>query len=258
MCAEDAGTSRLISSGGVPKPIAYGWGLEWNWGAADVRAVDGGGVVFAAYRNGVLLGDVRLKVSGEHNVLNSLAALAAAEAMGVPFEAASEALSAFRGAKRRLQRVGEAEGVLIYDDYGHHPREISATVSAIAGAFAGRALHVIFQPHRYTRTQALYGDFARVLMSADRVYLLPIYSADEQPIAGVSSFMIADELIALGRLDAAVCGDFQEASDLVCENVKPGDIVLTLGAGNVEDLGKQIIDSLKKRASLADAAAVGA
>jgi UDP-N-acetylmuramate--alanine ligase len=258
ICAEDAGTSRLISSGVVPAPVVYGWGLGWNWGAADVRVVGGGGVVFSAYRNGVLLGDVKLKVSGEHNVLNSLAALAAAEAMGVTFEEASEALGAFRGAKRRLQCVGEADGVLIYDDYGHHPREISATLSAIAGAFAGRNMHVIFQPHRYTRTQALYGDFAKVLMSADRLYLLPIYSADEQPIAGVSSFMIADELTSLGRPDAAVCGDFQEASDLVCENVKPGDIVLTLGAGNVEDLGKQVIDSLKRRASLTDAAVVGA
>jgi UDP-N-acetylmuramate--alanine ligase len=238
--------------------ISYGWGMGWNWGATDVRKIQGGGIVFAANRNGAAMGDVRLKVSGEHNVLNSLAALAVAEVMGVPFGCASESLGVFKGAKRRLQYVGEADGALIYDDYGHHPREIAATLSAIEGAFGERPLHVIFQPHRYTRTQALYRDFAEVLLGAYKVYLLPIYSADEQPIAGVSSFMIADELASSGRSDATVCGDFQEASELVCCNVKPGDMVLTIGAGNVEDLGRQILDSLGRRALLANATAVGA
>jgi UDP-N-acetylmuramate--alanine ligase len=258
MCAEDAGAFRLISSGGIQNVVTYGWGRGWNWGAADVRPVKGGGIEFTANRDGVTLGGVKLKVSGEHNVLNSLAAMAAAEAIGVPFNSALEALSVFRGAKRRLQYIGETGGVVIYDDYGHHPRELAATMAALSSSFPGCPIHVIFQPHRYTRTQALYGDFAKVLLPAYRIYLLPIYSADEQPITGVSSFMIADELHSSGREDAAICGDFQDASELVCDNVNRGDIVLTIGAGNVEELGRQILDSLKRKAALAGAAAVGA
>jgi UDP-N-acetylmuramate--alanine ligase len=258
MCAEDAGAFRLISSGGVRDVITYGWGGGWNWGATDVRPIEGGGIAFTANRDGVILGDVKLKVSGEHNVLNSLAAMAAAEVMGVPFKAALEALTVFRGAKRRLQYVGETNGVVVYDDYGHHPRELAATMAALSSSFPDRHVHVVFQPHRYTRTQALYSDFAKVLHSAHRIYLLPIYSADEQPITGVSSFMIADELHSSGREDAAICGDFQDASELVCDSVSRGDIVLTIGAGNVEELGRQILDSLKRKAAVAGAAAVGA
>jgi UDP-N-acetylmuramate--alanine ligase len=258
MCAEDAGVLRLVSSGNIRDVVTYGWGRGWNWGATDVRPIKGGGVAFSANKDGVTLGDVKLKVSGEHNVLNSLAALAAAEAIGVPFDAALEALTVFRGAKRRLQYIGETGGVVIYDDYGHHPRELAATMSALSSSFPGCPIHVIFQPHRYTRTQALYSDFAKVLLPAYKIYLLPIYSADEQPITGVSSFMIADELHASGRKDAAICGDFQDASELVCDSVSRGDIVLTIGAGNVEELGRQILDSLKGKAAVGGAAAVGA
>lgn len=258
ICAEDAGASRLLASGEIGNATPYGWGRHRKWGAECARFLDGGGSVFTVYRDGLRLGEMSLRLSGEHNVLNSLAALAAADAMGIPFETASKALSVFKGAKRRLQAVGEARGVLIYDDYGHHPREIAATMKALSGAFQGRPLHVIFQPHRYTRTNALFADFAKVLGEAERIYLLPIYSADETPIAGVSSFLIADELHSAGRADSAVCGDFQEATDMVCDNVKPGDIVLTIGAGNVEELGGQILGALKKRAAIEDATAVGA
>ncbi|MDR3254790.1 MAG: UDP-N-acetylmuramate--L-alanine ligase [Synergistaceae bacterium] len=253
ICGEDAGTQRLIS----PDMVTYGWGVGWDWGATDVRFIDGGGIAYRANRRGEPLGDVRLRLSGEHNVLNSLASIAAADAMGISFEIAVKALGIFKGAKRRLQYTGEAGGVIVYDDYGHHPREIAVTMAALSGAFGNRRIHVVFQPHRYTRTQALYREFAKVLRVADRIYLLPIYSADEPTIAGVSSFMIADELVLSGRTDATVCGDFQEASDLVCARARPGDIVLTIGAGNVDEIGRQILDCLGRRATVTNAAAVG-
>lgn len=258
ICAEDAGASKLIASDAIENAVTYGWGRYLRWSAEDLRLLDGGGSVFTAYKDGIPAGETRLRLSGEHNVLNALAALAAADAMGISFKAASEALSVFKGAKRRLQVVGDADGVLIYDDYGHHPNEIAATLRALAGAFRSRPVHVVFQPHRYTRTQALFADFAKVLCAAERIYLLPIYSADETPISGVSSFLIADELHSSGRSDAVVCGDFEEAADLVREGVKPGDIVLTLGAGSVEDLGGQILAELRKRAAVNNAAAVSA
>jgi UDP-N-acetylmuramate--alanine ligase len=256
ICAEDPGVQKLLSSRDVRDVVTYGWGLGWNWGAMDVQHLNGGGVTYAALRDGKLIGKICLRVSGDHNVLNSLAALAASERMGIPFDIVCSSLGIFRGAKRRLQYVGEACDVLIYDDYGHHPSEIAATMAAIDRSFPGRPLHVVFQPHRYTRTEALYKDFARVLSYASRVYLLPIYSADEPPIAGVSSFLIADELTAIGRGDAAVCGDFTEASELISDCVKQGDMVLTVGAGNIEYLSREILNRLQKKASLTDAAAV--
>ena len=255
-CAEDPGVQRLISSCGREGLVTYGWGLGWNWGATDIRYQDGGGVIYTINKDGLPLGEVSLKVSGEHNVLNSLAAIAAGDCIGIPVETAAPALRMFRGAKRRLQFMGERNDIIVYDDYGHHPREIAVTMSAIVRAFAGRPLHVVFQPHRYTRTEALYRDFAAALSNASRVYLLPIYSADESPISGVSSFLIADELSAMGKTDAQVCGDFHEAASLVCDTVKPGEMVLTIGAGSIEELSKEILGCLQKRYPVADAAAV--
>ena len=246
-CGEDAGVQKMLRNGRAGGAILYGWGLGWDWGATEVEHLGGGGARYILNRSGRPVGEVKLKVSGEHNVLNSLAAFAAGEIMGIPFELSRKALGIFKGAKRRLQNVGEASDVLIYDDYGHHPREIAATMSAVNRAFR-RPLHVVFQPHRYTRTQALYRDFAAVLGAAEKIYLLPIYSADEIPIPGVSSFLITDELHAAGRTDAIMCGDFEEAAEHVCEAARPGDMVLTVGAGSIEYLSRQILKCLQERA----------
>lgn len=246
MCAEDAGVQRLLPMCGGDI-VTYGWGLGWNWGATDVRYQKGGGVLYKLNKNGVLQGEISLEVSGEHNVLNSLAAIAASDRLGIGFETYASALALFKGAKRRLQFIGECGDIIIYDDYGHHPKEIFVTMTAISMAFAGRPLHVVFQPHRYTRTEALYKNFAEALSGAFKVYLLPIYSADEPPISGVSSFLIADELASMGYSDAQVCGDFQEAATMICDNAKPGDMILTIGAGNIEELSKKIFDGLQKR-----------
>ena len=255
-CAEDIGVQKLLSAKGIRDAVTYGWGTGWSWGATDIRYQNGGGVTYTLNKNGSAQGDVSLKVSGEHNVLNSLAALAASDCIGIPSGEAAEALAMFKGAKRRFQYVGESNDVVVYDDYGHHPREIAATMAAISRAFPQRPVHVVFQPHRYTRTEALFRDFARALSESHRVYLLPIYSADETPIPGVSSFLIADELVGMNKTDSLVCSDFQEASNLVCDSVKPGDLVLTIGAGNIEYLSKQILGSLQKRFPVAGAAAV--
>jgi UDP-N-acetylmuramate--alanine ligase len=246
VCAEDKGVSRLLEDPRFDSAVTCGWGSGWTWGATDVAHLDGGGVVYSVNKNGRPLGRAKLRVSGEHNVLNSLEALAASETIGVPFESALRSLEIFKGAKRRLQFIGDVGDILVYDDYGHHPREIAATLSAVRDAFR-RPLHVIFQPHRYTRTQALFAGFAEALREVDNVYILPIYSADETPIPGVSSFLIADELHSAGRRDAVLCGDFQEASDIVCGAVKQGDMVLTVGAGSIERLSRQIVKRLQAK-----------
>ena len=242
-CGEDPGIRAMLRKSGE-KAVMYGWGIGWDWGATGVTHISGGGVKYAVCRRGKKIDEVCLGVSGEHNILNSLAAFAAGELMDIPFESSRGSLQRFNGAKRRLQYVGESRDVLVYDDYGHHPREIAVTMRAVLSVFP-RKLHIVFQPHRYTRTQALYRDFASVLGGAHAVYLLPIFSADETPIPGVSSFMILDELHAQGLKDAVVCGDFQEAAEQVCSAVKPGDIILTVGAGNIESLGGQIVKRLE-------------
>ena len=242
-CGEDPGIRELLEKSG-DNAVTYGWGLGWDWGATNVEHLPGGGMKYALNRRGKQIDEIRLRVSGEHNILNSLAALAAGDLMRVPLESSRKSLEIFKGAKRRLQYVGESQNVLVYDDYGHHPREIAATMTAVMSAFR-RRVHIVFQPHRYTRTQALYRDFASVLSGADAVYLLPIFSADETPIPGVSSFMIVDQMNMLGRQDAVVCGDFQEAADHLCAAVKPGDLVLTVGAGSIEYLGRQIVKRLQ-------------
>lgn len=253
MCAEDPGVQRLLDDPMFSDAITYGWGTGWRWGAVDVRHLPGGGMSYRAVKEGRELCDVELLVSGEHNVLNSLAALAASECMNIKLDRALPVLASFQGAKRRMQFVGETGEIVIYDDYGHHPREIAATMSAICKAFAGRRVHAVFQPHRYTRTEALYKEIARSLSAADMIYLLPIYSADEAPISGVSSFLISEELAAIGRQDVPVCSDFQEAARLVCGAARPGDLILTIGAGSIEYLAKQILGSLQKRYVGADA-----
>lgn len=258
VCAEDPGVHSLLETAPDGTVVRYGWGTGWEWGAVDVRHQAGGGVLYTLCRDGTPLCEVALGVSGDHNVLNSLAAIAAAAWVGVPMRDILSAMRAFTGAKRRLQFVGECADVVIYDDYGHHPREIEATMRAVAQSFPDRPMLVAFQPHRYTRTEALYRDFARVLQNAQRTFLLPIYAADELPMPGVSSFLIAEEMEDIGKREVVVCGDFSETAALVAEEARPGDVILTLGAGNIDVLSRMILEGLRKKTPVSDAAAVGA
>lgn len=260
ICADDGGNQELLRRiefrDKCIRVLKYGWGTSWDWGAANVCHIDGGGVAADVYRDGKFCGELRLRVSGEHNVLNALGACAAAEMMGVPFKASSSILSSFSGAKRRFQRVGSSGGVDVFDDYGHHPREIQATINAARGAFPGRRLIVVFQPHRYTRTSAMYGDFARVLALADKALVLPIYPADEKPISGVSSSLIVDNFPE-GASSPVLCGSFDEAVNTLSGFCRQGDVVLTVGAGNVSCLGERIVNALGEGRRLNDEVAVG-
>ena len=239
-CAEDEGVQdmlRVLSEAGARGPVLrYGWGRAWEWGAYDVRHKPGGGVSFAVSRRGEELGCLEMSVSGEHNVLNALAALAASDALGVSFGAASGTLGTFRGAKRRLQTLGVRHGVLVIDDYAHHPAEIGASLAAMKKAYPGRRLVVVFQPHRYSRTAAFLGPLADVLGEADLVLLLPVYGAGEPPIPSVSSQSIRDRM----RPDdppCRVCADEGEALEVLDSLTRKDDVLLTLGAGSVSRLG---------------------
>lgn len=245
MCMEDQGIRRLKEEYNVTDGAStYGWGLSWNWGAAEVTHFAGGGVAYRLFHNGCDLGRVELTVSGEHNVLNSLAACAASYEMGVSMDKILAGLKLFNGAKRRLQKTGEVNDILIYDDYGHHPNEIAATLGTVRKIFANRRIVAIFQPHRFSRTAALYKEFADALALADRAFILPIYGSDERPIDGVSSQLIFDAASDDMRSHYELSGNFDDLITSVCMSARSGDIILTIGAGSVGTLGKKIVEKL--------------
>lgn len=248
LCGEDWGLGKIMSSGPLPaEAITYGWGLGWTWGAYNVKHNPGGGASFSVAYKGEPMDTLELAVSGDHNILNALGAVAVAHAVGIPFSMIKGTLREFRGAKRRLQHSGRTKGVEVYDDYGHHPREIAATLTAVGEIFPERRLLVAFQPHRFTRTKALYKEFASVLAAADRVFLLPVYEADEEPIEGVHSGLINDLLNS--QVDKSVlCNSFYDAVQGIKNYHLPGDILLTIGAGDISAVGELFLE--KERAEL--------
>ncbi len=203
-----------------------------------------------AYR-GQDLGTFHLYVPGGHNVLNATAAIAVGVGLDLAPEAIRCALAQFRGVDRRFQLKGKAAGVSVVDDYGHHPTEIRATLAA-ARQLGFRNIRVIFQPHRYTRTQALLDDFGTAFADADFVTLLDIYPASEQPIPGVTSQAILERLARRGTR-AAYADSFAQAVRTVVSAAEDGDLVLTLGAGNISQLASQLLEALRDKQSISAA-----
>ena len=194
------------------------------------------------------LGEFLLHVPGEHNVRNATAAIAVGFGLDIPIDQIREGLANFRGVDRRFQLKGRANGVTVIDDYGHHPTEIRATLAA-ARQCGFRRIHVIFQPHRYTRTQLLLYEFAAAFGDADTVAVLDIYAASEAPIEGISGKLLADKIAKARSGDATYVASFATAVESVAASTDPGDLVLTLGAGNVSQLGPLVLEELERVAA---------
>jgi UDP-N-acetylmuramate--alanine ligase len=202
-----------------------------------------------SYR-GSTLGDFTLRVPGAHNVLNATAAIAVAVGLDISTDQIRAALEAFRGVDRRLQMRGKARGVSVIDDYGHHPTEIRATLAA-ARQYGFRNVHVIFQPHRYTRTRDLMDDFASAFEGADSLTVLDVYAANEQPVEGITAELLAQKIRDAGMLSVNYAGSFEDAVKAVADRAQPGDMVLTLGAGSVSQLGPMLLHSLSEQENAA-------
>lgn len=200
------------------------------------------GSSYAARRQGKLLGKVTLQVPGHHSVLNSLAAIAVGLELDIPFEKISAALEQFQNADRRFQIKGEKRGILIVDDYGHHPTEILATLSAARASWDGRIV-AVFQPHRYTRTQTLEEEFARAFYHADVLVVLPIYAASEDPIPGVTGEKLSSQIKKFGHRDVSYAEDFVAARKMLEEKLQKGDLLITLGAGDVWKIADEILET---------------
>jgi UDP-N-acetylmuramate--alanine ligase len=194
---------------------------------------------------GVELGELRLRVPGRHNLLNALAATAVGLEVGIPFGTIASALEQFQGAERRFQLLGEEDGVMVVDDYGHHPTEIAAVLSAARGI--GRRIVVVFQPHRYSRTEQLMSEFGPALSGADEVVLTDIYAAGEPPIPGVTLDALSSVVRASASGPVHTIASLDEVPEGVAAFLRSGDLVITLGAGSIGATGERILEAIRNR-----------
>ncbi len=243
VCIDDPNVREILPF--VSKPvITYGFAADAQFRAVGARP-DGGRMLFKLLRQDSDPIDIVLNAPGMHNVQNALAAIAVADELGVPDEAIVTGLAEFNGVGRRFQRYGEipAQGgghFTLIDDYGHHPVEMAATLSAARGAFPGRRLVLVFQPHRYTRTRDLFEDFAKVLSTADVLLLAEVYAAGEPPLVAADGRALTRAVRVAGRIEPVFVEDITAMPQQVLELARDGDVVLSMGAGSIGAVPGQI------------------
>jgi UDP-N-acetylmuramate--alanine ligase len=236
-CVDEPGVRELLPRLSC-RTLTYG--LSAGADVRGVRAAFGpaGSTCTVAWQ-GRDLGELTVPLVGLHMLKNALAATAVALYVGVPFTLIAEAVAAFSGVARRFERKGERDGVVLVDDYAHHPSELAATLQAARQAFPRARLVAAFQPHLFSRTQAFAREFGEALLAADIAVVLPIYPAREQPIPGVTNALVVNAAQALGHRQAAPVSSFEDALAMLADVLRPGDVLLTLGAGNVVQLGER-------------------
>lgn len=245
LCLDDPNVQLII-----PKikrrRVTYGMTAQADISAHDIQFTDNFGSIFTVMKGTQILGEIKLPVPGRHNVYNALAATAVALELDIAFEKIAEAFTTFKNANRRFQFKGEAKGVTVVDDYGHHPTEIVATLSAAKNGSNGKRTVVVFQPHRYSRTQELFDDFALAFNNADVLFVTDIYAASEQPIENVTAEILTDNIKKYGHKNANYIGDIEGAVDKVIPHLRENDLLITLGAGNVTTLSEKILERIRQ------------
>jgi len=238
LCIDHPGVQSLIPD--VEKRfVTYGEAPQADYRAARID-VTGGKVSFDAFRRDEPLGRFTLSMVGRHNALNALAVVALSDEMGIPHDVTRAALASFEGVQRRFTVRGEAGGVTVVDDYGHHPAEVKATLRGAREAFDRRVV-CVFQPHRYSRTRDLLAEFATAFNDADALVLSEIYAAGEEPLPGVSGEALAEAIRSHGHKDVTFVPDRARLAAAARERVRAGDLVLTLGAGDVTQVGPELL-----------------
>ncbi|MFT4625232.1 MAG: UDP-N-acetylmuramate--alanine ligase [Myxococcota bacterium] len=227
--------------------VTYGFARQADYRVGGAPENDGLATHFAVYRRQERLGAVTLAMPGRHNVTNAVGAIAAAMELSIPFAVVQEALHGFSGVQRRFTIAGDIGGVTVVDDYGHHPVEIEATLEAAEAAFPDRRLVAVFQPHRYSRVRDLWSEFCGAFNRASEVIVTPVYAAGEAPIDGIEHGEIARELRERGHRHVTPVDTLAEATTLLSETVRAGDVVIALGAGNVNVVCRGLLDALADR-----------
>lgn len=243
VCGDDHGASNLLPRLGS-RGSSYGVNPGSQLRAVGIRN-EGGETLFQVVEKGIYRGDMTLEVPGLHNVRNALGAAASARFLEVGWSEIREGLRRFKGVVRRFQRLGEEGGVLVVDDYAHHPTEIRATLSAARTRYPGRRIVAVFQPHLYSRTRDFAQDFGRALAEADEVWISDIYPAREEPIVGVSGVMVAQAALDAGAEHVSFHPELSEFPQELLSTLRPGDLCLTLGAGSIEFLGEDLLAALR-------------
>lgn len=246
VCIDDANTQSLLPEV-TRRIVTYGRSRQADYQAREIEN-NGMSTRMVIWRRGSLLGEIRLQLVGAHNALNALAAVAIADELGISFEKIQEALARFEGVQRRFTHRGRALGIDVVDDYGHHPTEIRATLSSARNAYRGRRILALFQPHRYSRTDALRDDFARAFNDADIVFVTSVYAAGEKPIAGASGEDLVELMRRHGHHDARFVDSLQDGVEEILSTCKSGDVVLTLGAGDITKAGAILLNSIQAAA----------
>ncbi len=248
LCTDDPGVQDIV--GRISRPItSYGLGEQAQVRAVDIRHVQGQMHFTVQRRNGVTLPDLQvvLNLPGQHNVLNALAAIGVAVELDLPDAAVLKALAEFRGVGRRFQRYGDAalaggRRCTLIDDYGHHPVEMAATLSAARGAFPGRRLVLAFQPHRYSRTRDCFEDFVKVIGQADAVLLTEVYAAGEAPIVAADGRALMRALRMAGKVEPVFVEAVEDLPRAIVDNARDGDVVLCMGAGSIGQVAARVMD----------------
>ena len=215
--------------------VPYGFGDDNSWRADNVTPTADGGNAFRVWRGETHIGEFALKIPGAHNVLNALAAITVAGQLNLDWDGVRATLANFRGAARRFEITSELGGVTIIDDYAHHPTKIRATLAAARTRFPERVIWAVFQPHTFSRTLALSAEFARAFDDADHVLVTEIYPAREQNVRGISGALIVDQM---AHADARFIPTLETCVEFLAAQVRAGDIVITLGAGDVNRVGQ--------------------
>jgi UDP-N-acetylmuramate--alanine ligase len=241
-CNDDANVRQIISKTNR-KYFTYGIKENSDIMAKNITVNDCHTIFDVVYKN-EKIGIIDLPLAGNHNILNTLAAIITCMELGVNFGLIKEALKEFKGVGRRLEIKGEKKDIIVVDDYGHHPREMSATWEALQKFWPNRKKYVVFQPHRYSRTQILAKEFAEVLSNMDNVLLLPIYPAGEKEISGVSSNLIFENIPKDKQKNIVCIKDNNEVVPYLLKNIGSNSLVLTLGAGNVVKIGEEYLSKL--------------
>jgi UDP-N-acetylmuramate--alanine ligase len=244
-CADDPGVRRILPHL-TRRVITYGVSEEASLRAREIK-LEASGTTFEVWEGSWLLGTVRLSLPGRHNVANALAAIAVGRELSIPFPTIARAVAQFTGVVRRFETKGERDGVLVVDDYAHHPTEIEATLAAARQVFPNRRLVALFQPHLYSRTKDFWQRFGKALVGCDLAIVTDVYPSRERPIPGISGEMIAKAARDAGQANLLYVPDRKKVIDEVERSLRSGDVLLTLGAGDVVRVGEEYLKRAPRR-----------
>jgi UDP-N-acetylmuramate--alanine ligase len=240
VCSTNPGAMALDTHG--LNRITYGLDPTADWSAEEIRANPAGGMDFLAIHKGELQGLIRTRLSGMHNVQNTLAAIAVADHIGIPFSQIRQSITGYHGAGQRFEILGEAKGVIVVDDYAHHPTEIRATLSTARLRYPDAEIWAVFQPHTYSRIRALLAAYITAFHDADHVIVTEVFGAREQPDGLISGEYLTEQI---DHADVKHMDDFIDLARYLYERVNPGDVVVTLSAGNANQVGKLLLELLE-------------